>query len=97
VHGCLLRLERPGESRSYLVDARFAKRTDAKAAVCLEAISQGVGDYIRAIKDSVDTKVTPAMRQWVNELVFPILSFEWQKYRPNEQLLFEFTSEQDGE
>lgn len=43
VHGCLLRLSRPdAPSQSYLVDAVFSKRGDAKLAVCLYACSQGV-------------------------------------------------------
>ena len=43
VHGCLLRLSRPdGPSQSYLVDALFSKRADAKVAVCILACSQGV-------------------------------------------------------
>ncbi|KAI0309101.1 hypothetical protein OF83DRAFT_1159297, partial [Amylostereum chailletii] len=65
LHGVLLRIERPSECRSYLVDPAFPKRADAKAAVCLIAMSQGVGDYVRSIVEELDNKVSMETRQRV--------------------------------
>ncbi|KAG1744954.1 uncharacterized protein EDB91DRAFT_1345827 [Suillus paluster] len=81
LHGCFLRLDRPGEYRAYLVDPRFPKRADAKAAVCLQALSHGAGDYMRAIGKAVEAKVTPLMKSWVNDQVYPVLLSEYSKIR----------------
>lgn len=96
VHGCLLRLERPQESRSYLVDARFLKRADAKSAVCLQAISQGVGDYIRRIGQEIEHKINPIMRRWANDLIFPMLGSECSKVKPGTHPRYDFYKEKDG-
>jgi hypothetical protein len=96
VHGCLLRLERPKETKSYLVDARFSKRADAKAAVCLQAMSQGVGSYIRSVGEEVENKVTPSMRKWANEQIFPILGSEFSKIKPAGHPTYDFEKEKDG-
>lgn len=96
VHGCLLRLERPEESKSYLVDPRFLKRADAKAAVCLQAISQGVGDYIRGVIHELECKVTPIMRRWANEVIFPTLGSECGKIKPGTHPRYDFPKERDG-
>lgn len=97
VHGCLLRIGRPDDSRSYLVDARFPKRADAKAAVCLQAISQGVGDYIRNIGQLMEDKVSPTMRRWANDYIFPILGSENSKVRPGTHPRYDFVREKDGQ
>jgi hypothetical protein len=97
VQGCLLRIEHCGESRSYLVDARFSKRSDAKAAVCLQAMSQGLGNYIRAIGKVVESKVTQAMRRLANEQIFPILVSESSKLGPNAHPTYEYERDKDGE
>ncbi|KAG0704119.1 hypothetical protein DFH29DRAFT_913781 [Suillus ampliporus] len=81
LHGCFLRLDRPGEYRAYLVDPRFPKRADAKAAVCLQALSRGAGDYMRAIGKAVEARVTPLMKSWVNDQVYPVLLSEYSKIR----------------
>ncbi|KAI8976408.1 hypothetical protein BD414DRAFT_539383 [Trametes punicea] len=78
-HGCLLRLERPGEVKSYLVDARFSKRAEAKAAVCLLAMSEGVGEYIRSVAKAVEDRLPPAMRKYVAEVLTPTLNAEYRK------------------
>ncbi|KZO97387.1 hypothetical protein CALVIDRAFT_597685 [Calocera viscosa TUFC12733] len=49
-HGCLLRVEHRDESFSYLVPSAFAKRAEAKAAVCLLALSQGIADILEDIR-----------------------------------------------
>jgi len=96
VHGCLLRIERPQHSKSYLVDARFPKRADAKAAVCLQAMSQGVGDYIRAVGKEAEEKITPIMRRWANDLIFPLLGVECSKVKPGTHPRYDFQKEKDG-
>lgn len=96
MQGCLLRIERPQESRSYLVDARFSKRTDAKAAVCLQAIFQGVGDYIRSVTREMVDKITPTMKRWANDMIFPTLGSECHKIEPGMHPRYDFQKEKDG-
>jgi hypothetical protein len=96
VHGCLLRLERPGETRSYLVDPKFLKRIDAKAAVCLQAMSQGVGDYIRSVGQALEHKVTPEMKTWANQHIFCTLGYEYHKVQPGVPPRYEFQKDRDG-
>ncbi|KAJ8497072.1 hypothetical protein ONZ51_g720 [Trametes cubensis] len=78
-HGCLLRLERPGEVKSYLVDARFSKRAEAKAAVCLLAMVEGAGDYIRSVAKAIEDKLPASMRKYVSEVLIPVLNSEYRK------------------
>ncbi|KAI6012238.1 hypothetical protein EDC04DRAFT_741974 [Pisolithus marmoratus] len=79
LHGCLLRVDRPGTYKAYLVDAEFVKRSDAKSAVCLQAMSRGVGEYIRSIVSSVETKLTSQMRSFSNNYIYPALQSELNK------------------
>ena len=68
VHGCLLRVLRPSHPPlSYLLPPLFQKRADAKSAVCLQAISQGIGEYIRGVVRELDEKVTTEMRRVAGE------------------------------
>lgn len=92
-----MRVKRPDEVRSYLVDARFHKRADAKAAVCLHAMTQGLGDSIRQVRKSIESKVTPAMTQWVKDHVLDALTSELRKIRPGAQLMYTFEKDHDGE
>lgn len=95
LHGCFLRLDRPTEYRAYLVDPRFPKRADAKAAVCLQALSHGAGEYIRAIGKAVEARVTPLMKTWVNDQIYPVFLSEYNKLRgrhPN----FTYEKEKDA-
>jgi hypothetical protein len=96
VHGCLLKLDRPGEYKAALVDARFPKRSDAKAAVCLQAMSEGIGDYIRSIASAVDNKITPGMRSFSSSLVFPALTSGLSKIDTSLRPHFEYDKERDG-
>ncbi|KAI0925302.1 hypothetical protein AcV7_005578 [Taiwanofungus camphoratus] len=96
MHGCLLRLERPGECKSYLVDAKFSKRAEAKAAVCLQAMSQGVGSYIREIAKEVEAKVPAEMKRQVNEVLLPTLLSEYRKLRPGATPDFDFSVDTDA-
>ncbi|KAG1881147.1 hypothetical protein F4604DRAFT_465963 [Suillus subluteus] len=95
LHGCFLRLDRPTEYRAYLVDPRFPKRADAKAAVCLQALSHGAGDYMRAIGKAVEARVTPLMKTWVNDQVYPVLLSEYNKLR-NRHPNFTYEKEKDA-
>lgn len=96
MHGCLLRIERPQESRSYLVDSKFPKRADAKSAVCLQAIFQGVGDYIRDIAQELENRITPNMKRWAQESIFPNLGSEMSKANPGTHPQYEFPKDKDG-
>lgn len=96
MHGALLRLERPGECKSWLVASRFGKRSEAKSAVCLLAMSEGVGDYIRAIIREVDNRLTPAMRKSVNDVLLPALLAEYRRVLPSANPEYEYQTEADG-
>src|SRR6266446_1599080 len=95
VHGNILRVERPEETRTYMVEAQFQKRHDAKCAVCLLAMSQGVGAYIRGLKEKAENKI-PAERRKLTEKVLQVLAAECGKVRQGNRLVFKFSSERDG-
>lgn len=96
VHGCLLRLERPGECRSYLVHAKFHKYTDAKAAVCLQAMSEGVGSWIRTIAEQFKHQVTRHIKTLVTERMLPVLVETYRLYCKDDELPFNFTKMNDS-
>jgi len=79
-----------------MVNASFPKRIDAKAAVCLKAMSQGVGNYIRAVGNEAMGRVTPAMRQLAIDHVFPILVSEWSKVKPGTRPTYDFQKDKNG-
>ena len=94
----MLRLERSGAVKSYLVDARFAKRNEAKAAVCLLAMSEGVGEYIRSVGQAVKDKLSPATRRHVSEVLLPLLNAEYRQVRgPGMQPAIDYDQELDGQ
>jgi hypothetical protein len=96
-HGAVLRVVRPGEVRTYLVDPQFPKRADAKNAVCLAALSAGVGASVRAIADALETKVSPETRTLVFDSILPLLTTEYAKLWPNKPPeMFEYTKDRDG-
>ena len=78
------------------MDARFPKRSDAKSAVCLLAMSQGVGDYIRGLKEAAENKLPADKRKLANEKILQVLAAECGKVRNGNRPVFEFTSERDG-
>lgn len=96
MHGSILRIERPEETRTYLVDPQFPKRSDAKSAVCLLAMSQGVGDYIRGLKEAAENKLPADKRKLANEKLLQVLASEYSKVRQGNRLIFTFTNERDG-
>lgn len=96
VHGCILRIERPGETRTYLVDPQFPKRADARSAVCLLAMSQDVGGYIRGLKEEAENKLSAERRKLANEKLIQTLSYECSKVKLGNRLMFTFSTERDG-
>jgi hypothetical protein len=96
-HGAVLRLSRPGEVRTYLVEPQFPKRADAKNAVCLVALAAGVGTYVRAISAALEVKISAEMKTLVYESIIPLLTTEYAKYWPNKlPEMFEYTKDRDG-
>ncbi len=96
MHGCILRIQRPGETRTYLVDPQFPKRTEARSAVCLLAMSQGVGNYIRELKEEAENKLPADRRKLANEKILQTLSYECSKVKPGNRLVFIYATERDG-
>ncbi|KAF8530070.1 hypothetical protein BU17DRAFT_78612 [Hysterangium stoloniferum] len=94
LHGCLLRLSRPdAPSQSYMVDAVFSKRGDAKVAVCIYACSQGLGQWIREVAAEIDARVTPAMRRRFTEEIFPAVEHSLNRIRHGLRPRFDFESD----
>ena len=79
-HGAVLRLTRPGEVRTCIVDHQFPKRGDAKNTLCLVALAAGVGGYVRAVSGALETKISPEMKTIVFESIFPLLMTEYAKF-----------------
>ncbi|KAJ7596594.1 hypothetical protein C8J56DRAFT_917842 [Mycena floridula] len=97
LHGCLLRLDRPSQSKSYLVEPQFSKRTDAKNAVCFQAMSEGLCVDVRALAEENEKKVTDAMRKLASSRIIPTLSGEYSKARSGQPPLdYRYTQEQDA-
>ncbi|KZT29065.1 hypothetical protein NEOLEDRAFT_1167102 [Neolentinus lepideus HHB14362 ss-1] len=96
LYGCVLRLTRPSaKPLTYIVEPVLEKKSDIKPAVCLEAISQGVADYISSVTKDVENKVTPDMRRLVSGHVLPILNVELRKI-PNAKIDFDYSMDLDG-
>ncbi|KAG5352999.1 hypothetical protein C0989_011283 [Termitomyces sp. Mn162] len=72
--GCVLRIVRPRECRSFFVDPVFSKRFDAKTAVCLLAISRGVEDYYSSVANEIANIITPELRAFTSEQILPLLN-----------------------
>lgn len=93
--GCLLRIDRPNpkECKSYIVDARFYKRADAKTAVALMAMSQGVGEWLKKVTRDV-SKITQEMKR-IKDSFLPKLNKECQ-ISNGEQPTFECKDQRDA-
>ncbi|KAF8172830.1 hypothetical protein K438DRAFT_1981312 [Mycena galopus ATCC 62051] len=76
LQGRLLRLKRPGECRTYLVEPQFSSQKEAKAAVSLLALSLGAGKWIRETRAAAEARITPAMRRFAVESMFQALATE---------------------
>ncbi|KAJ7186744.1 hypothetical protein C8R46DRAFT_981017 [Mycena filopes] len=97
VHGYLLRMMRPGECRSYVVEPRFANPKRAKSAIALLALSLGVGKWIREIAAAVKARITPEMRHFVLTTVTPTLTAETRRIGGSGSMpRYEFYTEGDG-
>ncbi|KAG8802752.1 hypothetical protein FRC16_008775 [Serendipita sp. 398] len=96
LHGCLVRFNLPRieDGRSYLVEPQFIKRSDAKAAVALLAISQDIGGWIAEITRTVEDQISPEMRAKSGSILVS-LSQECVKARMLGQPIYDYTYE-DG-
>ncbi|KAJ7334732.1 hypothetical protein DFH08DRAFT_879250 [Mycena albidolilacea] len=79
LQGSVLRLKRPGECRTYLMEPRFPTYKNAKAAVSFLALSQGAGKWIREVSADLEALVTPEMRRFALKSLFPTLAQEMQR------------------
>jgi hypothetical protein len=79
LQGSVLRLKRPGECRTYLMEPRFPTYKNAKAAVSFLALSQGAGKWIREVSTNLEALVTPEMRRFALKSLFPTLAQEVQR------------------
>lgn len=97
MHGAVLRVESPDDCKTYMVDPGFPKRADAKIAVCLLAMSQGVGKYIRDLSEEVSNKISPEMRQTAIQSIIPLIASEYAKIWPEKcPDPYQFYRERDG-
>lgn len=85
-----------GTNRSYLVDPVFAKRQDAKIAVCLEAISLGVSQWIRSISTSMEDRLTKEMKDRAREVFIPAINSSLQRLKPPQRAEWIFSSQNHG-
>ncbi|TFK54539.1 hypothetical protein OE88DRAFT_1655249 [Heliocybe sulcata] len=93
--GCVLRLTRPGaQPLTYIVEGRF-KKSVVKAAVCLEAISQGLAEHLLSVTKEVDNKVTPEMRGLASQQILPALNIQLRKV-PGAKMNFAYVLDLDG-
>ncbi|KAH9984915.1 hypothetical protein BJV77DRAFT_1086925 [Russula vinacea] len=96
-HGAVLRITRPDEVHTYMVDPQFPKRADAKNAVCLAALAAGVGAYVRAVSEALETKITPLERSLAYDSILPALTAEYAKFWPDKlPEMFEYTKDRDA-
>ena len=80
-----------------MVVPQFPKRADAKNAVCLAALSAGVGTYVRAVSVALEGKLSPEKKALVYESILPLLNSEYAKFWPNKlPEMFEYTKDRDG-
>ncbi|KAH8114006.1 hypothetical protein DFH11DRAFT_1483807, partial [Phellopilus nigrolimitatus] len=94
LHGCIIRLTCPGETKTYILSPKFSKQADAKAAVSLLAISQGINIHIRSL--AVNDKITPEMRKKASGQICPILQSEYAKLRHSMTPMYEYDHNEGG-
>ncbi|KAF8315797.1 uncharacterized protein EI90DRAFT_300196 [Cantharellus anzutake] len=93
LHGCVLRLDHPSlPSRSYMVDAVFSKRQEAKTAVCLQAISEDVGEYIRSTGIKYNESLTKDMKEQATKL-YTVITQDLSRTKPSQRAEWEFICE----
>jgi len=59
-------------------------------------MSQGVGSYIRGLKEEAENKLPAERRKLANEKLIQTLSYECSKVKPGNRLIFTFSTERDG-
>ncbi|VDC01565.1 unnamed protein product [Peniophora sp. CBMAI 1063] len=97
LHGFLLRLSRPGEVKSYLVDPIYPKRADAKVAVTLLAMSQGVGQWIRKVAHECEEKLPHRLKEYITMRILPMVTLEYSKIWPGRHPeIWTFTRDKDA-
>ncbi|KZV70948.1 hypothetical protein PENSPDRAFT_752194 [Peniophora sp. CONT] len=97
LHGFVLRLTRPGEVKSYLVDPLFPKRADAKTAVTLLAMSQGVGQWVRDVTRECEEKLPQRLKEYITMRILPMINLEYNKIWPGRHPdIYTFTKDQDA-
>jgi hypothetical protein len=94
--GCVLRLELPDRNaKTYIVDNHFAKRQDAKAAVCLLAMSQNIDAHILSLREEVESKLPPAHRLAAQNIILPALR-RITRSKGQTKPMFEFLWSEEG-
>ncbi|KAJ4490684.1 hypothetical protein J3R30DRAFT_3694404 [Lentinula aciculospora] len=92
-HGCLLRVEPPNSdskaARTYLIEPRFSKKAKSKIGVCIQAMSEGVGSFLRAYlpdpkatSPEEQSSVTLEMRRYANVTVWPAIEAACREIGP---------------
>ncbi|KAJ3861083.1 hypothetical protein EV359DRAFT_84673 [Lentinula novae-zelandiae] len=94
-YGCVLRIEPPPSdsdpkhAQTYLVEPRFSKKAKSKVGVCIQAMSESVGSFLRAyVPDTkitspgINSLVTLEMQRFVNEIMWPALEAACREVSP---------------
>ncbi|KAJ3746066.1 hypothetical protein DFH05DRAFT_906756 [Lentinula detonsa] len=101
--GCVLRIETPDsdptEARTYLVEPRFSKKVKAKVGVCIQAMSENVGGFLRTYfpvesqttTSTVLSLLTPQMRQLANQTLWPMLEAACQEIGPQATIMVHYS------
>lgn len=79
-----------------MVEARFPKKSDAKSAVCLQAMSEKVGAYVRDVARKVEQLVPPELRDLAAHHIFTALSMESNSIYVGNIPRYEFTRDKEG-
>ena len=74
VFGSVLRVVSPDECLTYIVESMFAKKADAKAAVCFRALSQGLKKYICNITRHLNSHVTIDIKKASDQILLVLMS-----------------------
>lgn len=59
-------------------------------------MSQGIGNYIRDLKEEAENKLPADRRKLANEKLLQTLSYECSKVKPGNRLLYVYATERDG-
>ncbi|KAJ3848400.1 hypothetical protein EV368DRAFT_86662 [Lentinula lateritia] len=94
-YGCVLRIEPPPsdsdpkQAQTYLVEPRFSKKAKSRVGVCIQAMSEGVGSFLRAYAPDtkttlpgVNSLVTLEMQRVVNDTMWPALEAACRELGP---------------